>query len=74
MKFKDMTPKEVLRHQAIMRRIKKFRIKKKLAKRISNGTFNGFLKWIEMKGKHEAFPKLPSSVELAKINFEGSKP
>ena len=65
-KYKELTVEQVIYLENILRRVKKFRIKKRLVRRISDGVFNAFIEWIEdeNKFKEKIGYKMPSNVEL----------
>jgi hypothetical protein len=70
--MKNLTLKQVIKLEYIIRTTKKKRIKYKLIKRISNGTFNYFLEWLKDKKSHQTIDRVkggvrkPHAIELIK--------
>jgi len=67
-RYKNISLKELNYLKSILYRTKKKRIKKKICNRISDGTFNMFLNWIDDKNKKrkDGLIYLPTSEELIK--------
>jgi hypothetical protein len=65
----SMSVREVIRLTNILNRTKKRRVKLKLSKRISDGTFDYFLQWSGSDHEQDKVPsgtRLPDSLELAR--------
>ena len=69
---KQLSVNEIIRLEKILARVKKRKVQKKLITRISNGTFEYWLKWLEDDEAHRTIDKVPrgilqpSNVELAR--------